>query len=152
MRFSRVAQAGACALALAAAMALVEPARANPHSIALGAAPGFSAVRTTFVQQRCAAALVSSPSNGTDARIIDASGLAGFWANVGWQGTKLVPNDSSYLTAAFIDGNCLVTGSSPASPGAANPGSWQFFVPHGTRWLVVEAAKVANISFSINRL
>ncbi len=143
MKGSRIAViAGGAALALGS----MAPAQAaGPYTIA-ASGTFVTGVRQAFTASGCNPAIASSPANGTDAYIVDASGLTGprvlSWSAAG------AASPIGRLNVFFYSAGCQQL-IDPTTDGAVLAPSKLFNVPGATRWIVVENYYNTPVTFSI---
>lgn len=153
MRLARVALAAA-AVALASPFSHGPAQAAGPYNIA-GSNLGFSATEIAWGVQSCNSSFISSPANGLDARVINASAFAGKSVTITWA------TPASAVAKGFGLSNILTTynsacvsttfsgqGIDPLNPNG--PNSMRATLPTNTKYLLVRGFGSANINFTIN--
>jgi hypothetical protein len=85
--------------------------------------------------------------SGIDSLIVDISSRANQPLNAQWSASARVEPLIANLVVHFIDSRCQ---DIPAafSTQSATPGPWSFQVPSGTKWMVITARNMANVSIT----
>lgn len=135
----------AVAAVLAAGLALAPQALAGegPYTIAASGVPGRGVTSVAWIG--CNQAVVSTPINGVDARVVSAAPYAGKTISISWAATAAAPSPGG-LYASFQDSRCVGIAADSRSH---TPGTWTFVVPSNARWMVISALGTANVTFRI---
>lgn len=114
--------------------------------IAGGTAP-YSPIKMGFKPSGCNTALVSSPLNGLDAKIVSAAPYAGKTVMVSWTATVdwAASTGVAYLFAGW-DSRCNEVGFEGVPAGTR---AWKVAVPAGLKWMVVQTTVSADLTVTI---
>ena len=140
----------AVAAAMGLTLTLSGPAEAASYTIYGSSAAGGFDTYTVFKVRGCTAAdakpVTEGGLTGIDSVIVDVSGRPTIDAH--WGAAAKVNELAALLQAKFISPACGDV-ATPYSIQSLNPGPWSFQVPAGSRWMVITARSMVNVSITL---
>lgn len=142
------------ALGLAVVMAMIVAApdakAAGPYTIAGPGTSPFPATVLAWDLSRCNTAILNSPANGVEARIVDVSAFAGKTIRLTWTHlySAAAPGTGLFFQAKFYKPNCDGFGVGSLDWNI-NKNTMTMAVPAGVKWGAFSSLASAQISFTI---
>lgn len=142
--------AAAAALLVAGTGAVLAPsaqAATATFTLKAGAFAPYGSAAQAWKASKCNTAVIGSPADGIESKILDARPFANRVTKVSWTGTfDLNGGTGVAMTMHTYDAGCTETtiGASPAGLR-----KWSLTVPANARWIVIQADKAVDLTVTV---